>query len=240
MPQCSYPPHRPRHQRRLANCDWRPASHTSGQPYNPRRHPTCWASSQCSHTVSSTSCHVAWTSAPLSAHPSIECKRTAPQIETPICTRRTTSHQFIWQQQHTCGAVGITNGMRSGRTSPTSLRSFITDTGTHPPGMTLPRRAWVRFNRLRTGVGRFRSLLVQMGYGLLCGLWVWRRRTNSRPCCPPLSTPSTSAWTAWPDGSGRWENWMAAQHLSRDLVRPSSGFNNSLKRRRNYLFQTQY
>jgi len=30
-----------------------------------------------------------------SAHHSIECRCTAPQIETPICTRRTTSHQFI-------------------------------------------------------------------------------------------------------------------------------------------------
>jgi len=67
------------------------------------------------------------------------------------------------------------------------------------------------------------------GYGFLCGLWVWRRRTNRWPCCPPLSTPSTSPWTAWPDGAGRWDNWMAAQHLPRDLVRPSSGFNNSLK-----------
>jgi len=38
--QCSYPPHRP-HQRRLANCDWMPASYTSGQPSNSRRHPTC-------------------------------------------------------------------------------------------------------------------------------------------------------------------------------------------------------
>jgi len=28
-----------------------------------------------------------------SAHPSIEC--TASQIETPVCTHRTTSHQFI-------------------------------------------------------------------------------------------------------------------------------------------------
>ena len=54
----------------------------------------------------STPCHEAWTFAPLSAHPPIECKRTAPQIETPIRTRRTTSHQFIWQQKHTCGAVG--------------------------------------------------------------------------------------------------------------------------------------
>jgi len=29
------------HQRRLANCDWMPASYTSGQPSNPRRHSTC-------------------------------------------------------------------------------------------------------------------------------------------------------------------------------------------------------
>ena len=56
-------------------------------------------------TVFSTPFHGARTSAPLSAHPSIECKRTAPQIETHICTHRTTSHQFIRQQQHTCGAV---------------------------------------------------------------------------------------------------------------------------------------
>jgi len=45
------------------------------------------------------------------------------------------------------------------------------------------------------------------------------------------TNPSTSPWTAWPDGSGRWDNRMAAQHLSRDLVRPSSGVNNWLKRR---------
>jgi len=29
--------------------------------------------------------------------------------------------------------------------------------------MTLPRRAWVRFNRLRNGVGRFRSCLYKWG-----------------------------------------------------------------------------
>jgi len=106
VPQSSYPPHWPHHQQLLANCDWIPASYTSGQPSNPRRHPTCWASLQRSHTVSSTPCHGAWTSAPLSAHPSIECKCTAPQIKTPICTCRTTTHQFFWQQQHMCGAVG--------------------------------------------------------------------------------------------------------------------------------------
>jgi len=62
-----------------------------------------------------------------------------------------------------------------------------------------------------------------MGYALFCGLWVWRRRTNRRPCCLPMSNPSTSSWTARPDGSGRWDNQMTAQHLPRDLVRPSSG-----------------
>ena len=55
------------------------------------------------------------------------------------------------------------------------------------------------------------------GYGLLCGLWVWRRRTNRRPCCPPMSNPSNSPWTAWPYGCGWWDKRMAAQHLPREL-----------------------
>ena len=47
--------------------------------------------------------------------------------------------------------------------SPTRLRTSIPDTGTHNPGMTHPRRAWVRLNRLRTGVGCFRSCLYKWG-----------------------------------------------------------------------------
>ena len=69
----------------------------------------------------------------------------------------------------------------------------------------------------------FPILLVQMGYGLLCGLWVWRRRTNRRPCCPPMSNPSATPRTARPDGSGRWDNRMALQRPSRNLARPNSG-----------------
>jgi len=42
----------------------------------------------------------------------------------------------------------------------TRLRISIYDTGTHPPGMTLPRTAWVL---LCTGVGRFRSCLPKWG-----------------------------------------------------------------------------
>ena len=163
VPQCSYPPHRPRHQRRLANCDWMPAPFTSGQPSNTRRHPTCWAPSQWSHAVFSTPCHVAWTSAPLSAHLSIQCKRTAPQNETSICTRHTTSHQFIWQQQHTYGAVGG-SPMECWVGGQLHKTPHFHPRHRHPPaGMTLLRRAWVRLNRLRTGVGRFPSCLYKWG-----------------------------------------------------------------------------
>ena len=41
----------------------------------------------------------------------------------------------------------------------TRLCTFIPDTGTHSPEMTLPRTAWVRLNRLRIGFWRFRSCL---------------------------------------------------------------------------------
>ena len=46
---------------------------------------------------------------------------------------------------------------------------------------------------------------------------------NRRPCCPLMSNLLTSSWTAWPDGSGWWDNRMAAQPLPRNLVRPGSG-----------------
>jgi len=63
----------------------------------------------------------------------------------------------------------------------------------------------------------FPLLFAQIGYGRLCGLWVWRRRSNHWQCCLPMSTPSTSPWIAQTDVSGRWDNRLAAQHLN--LVR---------------------
>jgi len=61
-----------------------------------------------------------------------------------------------------CGQ--IVNGIHAEwADSPTRLRILIPDTGTHPPGMTLPRRVWVRLNRLRTSAGCFRSCLYKWG-----------------------------------------------------------------------------
>jgi len=45
----------------------------------------------------------------------------------------------------------------------TRLRTFIPDVGTHLHGTALPRTAWVRLNRLRIGVGLFRSCLHEWG-----------------------------------------------------------------------------
>ena len=162
MPQCSYQPHRPRHQRRHANYDWMPASYTSGQPSNPRRHSTGRASSQWSHTVSSTPCH--------GAGHLLHSALTRPSSAN---ARRLKSRQpCVPAAQHLISSSD--NNIRAAQwadhqwtaewtDSPTKLRIFIPDTGTHPPGVTLPRRAWVRLNRLRTGVGRFRSCLYKWG-----------------------------------------------------------------------------
>ena len=47
--------------------------------------------------------------------------------------------------------------------NPTRFRTFIPDTGTHSLGMTLPRRAWFRLNRVPIGVGRIRSSWCKWG-----------------------------------------------------------------------------
>jgi len=96
--------------------------------------------------------------------------------------------------------------------NPTRLCIFIPDTGIQPP-------EWP--SQEQPGPGSTTSALAwdvsapacTNGYGLLCGLWVWRRRTNRRPC-PLMSSPRTTSWTARPDGSGRWDNRIAAPRSS--------------------------
>ena len=43
------------------------------------------------------------------------------------------------------------------------LRAFVHETSARPVGMGLPRAAWVKLNRLRTGVGRFHSSMNKWG-----------------------------------------------------------------------------
>ena len=80
----------------------------------------------------------------------------------------------------------IINGTWSGRTTPQDPH-FNSRHQYTPPGMTLPRRAWVRLNRLRTGVRHYRSclqwqLVVKLAgragkFNILLNIW------DCRPSC---------------------------------------------------------
>ena len=180
-----------------------PVSYISGQLPNPRRHPTCWASSQWSRAVLSAPCHGAWTSASLRSHPSSECRCMAPQIETLICTRRRrrATHHFIWQQQCMGGAVDG-SPMECGVGGQYHTPSHFYPQHRHR--ITLSRRACTQLNRLRTGVGRFRSWLYKRGMATsaVCERGA-EEQIVSHDVRPPISNPSASQWTAWSDGSGR-------------------------------------
>ena len=173
-----------------------PAPYTSWQLSNPRRHPTCWASSHWSHTVSSAPCRGDWTSAPLSAHPS----SSASNWESHLYLPNNTSSVHLITTTCMWRSVRITNGMRSGQT--VTQASALSSPTPSPTPLEWPSQEEPA-SGLRPSVGRFRSCLYKRGMASFCGLWVWRRRTNHRPCCPPMSNPLTSPRTAWPDTSGR-------------------------------------
>ena len=116
-PQCSYPPYRPRHQRRLANCDWIPASYQR----------ITFLFSQASILLSfvAMESHCLWHSVPWSMNicstqrsPDHRVKCTARQIETPISNRRTqNSSVFLTKTTYMRRTGRITNGIQSGRTT---------------------------------------------------------------------------------------------------------------------------
>jgi len=101
--------------------------------------------------------------------------------------------------------------------NPKTLRIFDPETGTHTR-MTLPRRAWVWLNRFRTGVGRSCLYKWGMASSATCECGAEQTVDHAVLQCPIHRPPQT----AWPDGSGSWNNQMAAQYLPRNLGWPSS------------------
>ena len=155
VPQYSHPPYWPRYQRRLVSCDWMLASYTSWQPSCPRRHLTGWASSQCSHIVSSMPCHGAQTFASLSAHLTIGCK---------------------------CSTLS----------SPTLAPS--------PLEWPCQEQPWSGLT-VSAPVSDVSVLLVQMGYGLLCGLSVAQKNKPSTMLSSNVQSidllMDCTAWRFW-------------------------------------------
>ena len=54
------------------------------------------------------------------------------------------------------------------------LRAFVPKTDARPVGMGLPRAAWVKLNRLRTGVGRFHWSMHKWGLAPSPNCEMWR------------------------------------------------------------------
>ena len=112
------------------------------------------------------------------------------------------------------------------------LRTFIPATGTHPPGMTFPRTAWVRLNRLRTGAGRFRSCLhiLDKTSSAACEFGAEEQTVDHVVLQCPIHRPphGLHGLTVLDDET----IGMAAQHLPRYLVWRNSRLKIWLIRRR--------
>ena len=132
------------------------------------------------HTVSSTPCHGAWTSAPLRSYPFTRWERTASisQIEIPICARRTTTHQFIWWQQHMCGALGGLP-MECGLVGERATRLRILIPRSTPTLLEWPCREQ-RWSGLSASasVSDVSAPAYTNGAWSLLRLWVWRGRNR--------------------------------------------------------------
>ena len=96
----------------------------------------------------------------------------------------------------------ITNGRWSGWTTLRDSDTFIPNTGAHPAGMTPTRRALVRHNSPRTGVGRFRSCLYKWGMASSAAYECGAEEQTVDPSCPPMSNQPTISWTALSDVFG--------------------------------------
>jgi len=149
----------------------------------------------------------------------------------------TTIHQFIWRHHRKCGALGRSSMevelvgqhhrdavLPSPISAPTPLK-WSSKKSVGPAWVAFPK-AWAKKrvgpppHQCRT----FPLLLEQMGRDIFCSRWMWRRRTNRWPYFPPMSSPSTSLWTARLGCYEWWDNRLTAQHLPWGLVHASSGW----------------
>jgi len=160
LAQSSYTPYQSHHQ--CADCDWMHASFTSGQPFCPRRHPTCWASLQWSHTLAHRAVEPAHLLHSALTYPSSanawhlkSRHQFVPDAKQLISLSHNNNIHAVHWEDHQWNVEWAD--------SPTRLYIFIHDTGKYSPGVTLPRRAWVQLNHHRTSVGRFGSCLYKWG-----------------------------------------------------------------------------
>ena len=97
--------------------------------------------------------------------------------------------------------------------SPTTLHKFIQNPNERCKGFDLPRQSWVRLNRLRTGVGRFKADMWRWGLAKSpsceCGV---ERQTAEHIIsdCPSLGLPNGVAGLIEVDADTR--EWLARKH----------------------------
>ena len=128
----------------------------------------------------------------------------------------------------------IIDGMRSGwRTLRDSVGLFSSPTPEPTSQNDIPKTSWVRQSTSSPVSDVSAPASTNRGMGSFCALWVWRRRMDRLPRCPSLYIDLPIESMVW--RCGWWDTRMAAQHLSWDLVRPSSGLRELLKRWRRLL-----
>ena len=116
-----------------------------------------------SHAVFALSCPKAWLSTPQSAHVPPLWRASTTQFKTPFCACCSGTAQICKQTGHQCSKMGGPQVEHWVRESTSCLHSFFDDVDALPPEMGLPRPAWVRLNRLQTGVSLFRSSMHKWG-----------------------------------------------------------------------------
>ena len=141
-----------------------PASHSNGPPTCTLRHPASFASPNGSDTllslpwISGPRSYLVWSLSGSSDTHQVRLRSRRPFVPASrnllynlaglgIRASEWTNHK--WKTEY------CENASR--------LRAFVSRTGVRPVGMGLPRVAWVKLNRLRTGVGRFHSSLHKWG-----------------------------------------------------------------------------